>query len=76
MTDIRRDQLAARMFVCTYIVRELLAIIRTLEADPEVPSNAERFSQIKKIREEMTKVGTEIDSIKKELILLKPYDVN
>lgn len=75
MTDIRRDQLAAKMLVCSYIVRGLLDKIRTLEADTQVPPE-EKFSEIKKIKEEMTKVGTEIDSIKKEITLLKSYSVN
>lgn len=75
MTDVRRDQLAMKMLVCSYIVRELLDKIRTLETDTNVPP-AEKFSQIKKIRDEMNKVGTEIDNIKKEITLLKSYSVN
>jgi type I restriction-modification system DNA methylase subunit len=75
MTDVRRDQLAAKMLVCSYIVRGLLDKIRTLEANTDVPF-AEKISEIKKIKEEMTKVGTEIDSIKKEITLLKSYSVN
>lgn len=75
MTDIRRDHLTAKMLVCSYVVRGLLDKIRTLEADTDVPLE-EKLSEIKKIREEMTKVGTEIDSIKKEITLLKSYSVN
>lgn len=75
MTDTRRDQLATKMLVCSYIVRGLLDKIRTLETATEV-SLEEKFSQIKKIKEEITKVGTEIDSIKKEITLLKSYSVN
>lgn len=75
MTDIRRDHLAAKMLACSYVVRGLLDKIRTLEADTDVPLE-KKLSQIKKIREEMTKVGTEIDSIKKEITLLKSYSVN
>ena len=75
MTDIRRDHLAAKMLVCSYIVRGLLDKIRTLEADTEVPFE-QKLSEIKKIKDEMTKVGTEIDSIKKEITLLKSYSVN
>ena len=75
MTDVRRDQLATKMLVCSYIVRGLLDKIRTLETDTDVPLE-EKLSQIKKIREEMTKVGTEIDSIKKEITLLRSYSVN
>jgi type I restriction-modification system DNA methylase subunit len=75
MTDIRCDQLAAKMLVCSYVVRGLLDKIRTLEGATEVPL-AEKLSEIKKIKDEITKVGTEIDSIKKEITLLKSYSVN
>ena len=75
MTDVRRDQLAAKMLVCSYIVRGLLDKIRALETDTTVPIE-EKIPEIKKIRDEMTKVGTEIDSIKKEITLLKSYNVN
>lgn len=75
MNDVRRDQLAAKMLVCSYTVRGLLEKIRTLEAAMDVPLE-EKLSQIKKIRDEMTKVSTEIDSIKKEITLLKSYNVN
>jgi len=75
MSEVRRGQLAAKMLVCSYTVRELLDKLRTLEAATEV-SLEDKLSQIKKIREEMNKVGTEIDSIKKEITLLKTYSVN
>lgn len=75
MNDVRRDQLAAKMLVCSYVVRGLLDKIRTLEGATDVPLE-EKLSRIKKIRDEMTKVSTEIDSIKKEITLLKSYNVN
>ena len=36
----------------------------------------QHIDQIKKIQEEITKVGTEIDSIKKEIMLLTDYSIN
>jgi hypothetical protein len=75
MSDIRRDQLAAKMLVCSYTARNLLERIGALEADTGLTSE-EKFAQIKIIREEISKVGTEIDSIKKEITLLNAYSVN
>jgi hypothetical protein len=75
MTFDRNAQLAAKMLVCSYTVRDLLDKIRTLEADTQVPLE-EKFFQIKKIREEISKVGMEIDNIKREVTLLKSYNVN
>lgn len=40
-----------------------------------MPSN-EKLTEIKKIKEEITKVGTEIDSIKQEITLLSAYNIN
>ena len=75
MSDIRRDQLAAKMLVASYTARNLLERIGALEADKELTTE-EKFTQIKIIREEMNKVGMEIDSIKKEITLLNAYTVN
>jgi hypothetical protein len=75
MNEYRRVQLSANMLACSYTVRNLLDKIHALEADDET-SLEDKFSQIKKIREEMTKVGAEIDSIKKEITLLNTYNVN
>ncbi len=75
VSDIRRDQLAAKMLVASYTARNLLERISALEVDAELTSE-EKFTQIKIIREEISKVGTEIDSIKRELTLLNAYTVN
>jgi len=75
MSDIKRDQLAAKMLACNWTARNLLARIGALEADKELTLE-EKFAQIKIIREEISKVGTEIDSIKKEIKLLNAYTVN
>jgi peptidoglycan hydrolase CwlO-like protein len=49
--------------------------IAEVENDTETPLE-DKVSQIKKIKDEITKVGTEIDSIKKEITLLNAYNVN
>lgn len=75
MSDLYRDQLAAQMLVCSYTVRNLLSKITVLETDT-VLTLEEKFLQIKIIREEISKVGTEIDSIKNRLTLLDLYNIN
>ncbi len=75
MSESRRALLSANMLACSYTVKNLLARIYALEEDTQV-SVEEKLSQIKKIREEITKVGMEIDSIKKEITLLNSYNVN
>ena len=75
MNEFRRAQLSASMIVCNYTVRALLSKIAGLELDTKV-SVEEKFSQIKKIKDEITKAGTEIDSIKKEITLLNSYNLN
>ncbi|MGI0058156.1 MAG: hypothetical protein ACREBJ_00170 [Nitrosotalea sp.] len=75
MTLDRNAQLAQKMLVCSYAARGLLDKIRSLEANTQV-SQEEKFFQIKKINEEITKVGAEIDSIKGELTLLSSYSIN
>lgn len=71
----RRDQLAARMMVCSYTMKELIVKIGDLEKDTQL-SNEEKFEEIKNIRLEISKVGTEIDSLKKEIKLLESYSIN
>lgn len=73
--DARRDGLAAKMLVASFTVRDLLAKISVLEKTTELSLN-EKLEQIKIIKEEITKVGVEIDSIKREITLLNAYSVN
>jgi hypothetical protein len=75
MNTWRRDVLAARMLVCSDTLKNLLMRIAALEADKELSAD-EKLSQIKIVKEEITKVGTEIDSIKKEIKLLDAYSIN
>ena len=75
MNDYRRVQLSTNMLICSYTVKKLLLKIAELEQDTEAPLEA-KLSEIKKIKDEITKVSTEIDSIKKEITLLNDYSVN
>lgn len=75
MNESRRAQLSANMLACSYTVKQLLMRIAEIEGDTETPLE-DKISQIKKIKDEITKVGTEIDSIKKEITLLNAYNVN
>jgi hypothetical protein len=75
MSDWRKDQLAAKMMTCSWTLRELLTRIGELENDKELSMN-EKMVQIKIIKDEITKVGTEIASIKRELTLISTYSIN
>lgn len=75
MSNDPRTLLSTKMLVCSFTVRDLLNKIHELENDTETPMET-KISEIKKIRIEISKVGTEIDSIKKELTLLETYNVN
>ena len=75
MSDVRRNQLAAKMLVCSYTAKDLLKRINSLEADTQL-TNEEKFAQLKTINEELNKIGQEIDSVKNEIKLLNTYSVN
>jgi type I restriction-modification system DNA methylase subunit len=71
----RRISLNARVVVAKHTLRNLLGQIKEIEEDTQTDVTV-KLSQIKKIKEEITKVGTEIDSIKREITLLNTYNVN
>lgn len=75
LDNIRRDQLAAKWLACNHTARNLLERITALENNTEL-SLEEKFVQIKIIREEISKVGIEVDSIKREINLLTSYSIN
>ena len=75
MSDVRRNQLAAKMLVCSYTAKDLLKRINSLEADTQL-TNEEKFAQLKTINEDLNKIGQEIDSVKNEIKLLNTYSVN
>lgn len=67
--------LASRMLIAVHTAKNLIEEINKIEGDTQIPIT-ERLSKIKKIREEMTKVSTEIDNIKREFTLLTAHNVN
>lgn len=73
--DTRRITLNARLVVAKHTALNLLTQIKEIESDAQASDN-EKLSRIKKIKEEILKVGTEIDSIKREITLLNTYNVN
>ncbi len=75
MSDSRKISLSAKLLVCTHTVRDLITQIKKIEDDVQAPVN-EKLSKIKMIREEITKVGMEIDKLKKEIMLLGAYSIN
>lgn len=72
---VKKAQLTVKMKVCSHILKELLQEIKYIENDNKTPIN-DRILQMKKIREELSKVGTEIDSIKKEIKLVETHSLN
>jgi hypothetical protein len=75
MSFDRRITLNARVVVAKHTLRNLIGQIKEIEADGQADVNV-KLSQIKKIKDEITKVGMEIDSIKREITLLNTYNVN
>jgi peptidoglycan hydrolase CwlO-like protein len=75
MSYDRRISLNARVVVAKHTLRNLIGQIKEIEGNAQTDVNV-KLSQIKKIKEEITKVGMEIDSIKREITLLNTYNVN
>lgn len=74
-SDTRHINLSARLLVYTHTVKDLLSQIKQIENDNVTDPN-EKLSKIKMIREEINKVGIEIDNLKKEITMLRAYNVN
>lgn len=70
-----KELLSSKLLVYSSRLKELIKQIKILEDDTVTPPK-EKASQIKIIREELNKVGMEIDKIKKEIMLIKQYGVN
>lgn len=67
--------LKQRLEECSKTLQDYNTELDVVEKDTSTSEN-ERFLQIKKIREEINKVGVEIDNIKKEISLLNKYSLN
>lgn len=75
MNDDRLAQLSSDMLACRYTVKKLLRRIFDLELDTET-SSEDKMPEIKKIKDEMMKVGEDIAKINQEIRLLRDYNVN
>jgi hypothetical protein len=69
------NNFSAQMAAYAIMLQDLLSQIKEIE-DDKISDTNEKFSKIKKIREEITKVGTEIDNAKKGLTLVSSYKIN
>jgi uncharacterized coiled-coil DUF342 family protein len=75
----KKQDLFNRIASCKYQLKTLMSRIDTAIATIDEKSNVDRIAQvseIKIIREDITKVNQEIDNIKKEINLLNGYQVN
>jgi hypothetical protein len=71
----KQSLLSTRMLIAAHTARGLLEQIKKIEENIQT-STMEKFSQIKKIREEIVKVGVEVDNIKREFTILSTHNVN
>lgn len=67
--------LGARLSIAIGTIKMLMQKIEEIEADTQTPA-IQKLSEIKKIKEELSKVGEEIDNIKNSIKLLNEYRVN
>lgn len=71
----KRIDLQTQLMLAKANIKDLLRQIDGVEKDLD-SSMSEKLAKIKKIKEEITKVGTEIDNIKREFTLLTTYNIN
>lgn len=70
-----RMNLHARMIIARETLRSLRLQIQQIETSTQTPTN-EKVLEITKIQSEISKVGMEIDSIKKEITIMNSYRLN
>ncbi len=75
MSKEEHQKIATKMLACKNTVKTLLDKIKTLETNTQFTTE-EKIPKIQKIRQELTKVGTEIDNLKKEINLINAYKIN
>ena len=75
MKNNKRSTYFDQLVAAQYIVKNLLNQIDDVENDFK-SSISDRLVKIKKIKEELSKVGMEIDNIKREIRLLTAYNIN
>jgi len=71
----RKATLQAKLLICRETVQDLLRQLDVIENDIQT-SNEIKLAQTKKIREEIKKIGQEVDNIKNEITMLDTYNVN
>lgn len=64
-----------KLFVCKLKLEQLLDQIKKIEINDQL-SVSDKISKIKIIKTEIDKVGQEIDTIKKEITLLRTRNIN
>ena len=64
-----------RLLEHMHTIKKLLSKLDDIDTDSSVPIK-EKLLLIKDIRDEINKVGVEVDEIKREIKLLSTYDVN
>lgn len=70
-----KGSLSNKILSLSYVVKTILEQINKIEDDVQIPI-IEKLSQIKKIKQELLKVGTEIDSIKRSITILNTQNIN
>jgi hypothetical protein len=73
--ETKKSQFTIQLQICSNILKNLLYQIECIENDTQTPNN-DKFLKMKKIREELSKVGTEIDNIKKEIKIIHAHSLN
>ena len=71
----RKDDLYSKLKIYKQILEDSLIRLKEIE-DDIVTQPKDKLSKIKKIKEEITKVGEQIDIVKKEIILLSSFNIN
>lgn len=61
--------------VCKWQLKHYLDLLKDIEID-SIASENDKLLKIKIIREEISKVGMEIDTIKKEIMILNTRHIN
>jgi hypothetical protein len=72
---VSKADLMARMLVFNLTLKNLLQQIKDLENNDQLSANS-KLTEIKKIQEEIKKVGMEIDMVKNGITLLNAYNIN
>ena len=72
---VSKIMLTTKLMVYRQSIQDLLQQIADIESDTQTSVEV-RLAQIQKIREELNKIGAEIDNIKQAITLLETYEVN